>query len=94
MKRVLILFVLIMGATLARAQDIAGDWQGTLNTGMGELRLVLHFTKAADAFPLRSIRLSKLAGQIARACSIASLLLTCSRDAGFARAYNNPAYHA
>jgi hypothetical protein len=37
MKRVFILFVLIMGAPLARAQDIAGDWQGTLNTGMGEL---------------------------------------------------------
>ena len=37
-----------MGATLARAQDIAGDRQGTLNTGMGELRLVLHITKAAD----------------------------------------------
>jgi len=48
MKRLFILFVLIMGATLARAQDIAGDWQGTLNTGMGELRLVLHITKAAD----------------------------------------------
>jgi len=46
MKRVLILFVLIMGATLARAQDI--DWQGTLNTVMGELRLVLHISKAAD----------------------------------------------
>jgi len=48
MKRLFILFVLIMGATLARAQDIAGDWQGTLNTGMGELRLVLHIRKAAD----------------------------------------------
>jgi len=48
MKRVLILFVLVMGATLARAQDIAADWQGTLNTVMGELRLVLHITKAAD----------------------------------------------
>ena len=48
MKRVLILFLLTMAATVARAQDIAGDWQGTLNTGMGELRLVLHITKAAD----------------------------------------------
>ena len=47
MKRV-VLFVLTMAATLVRAQDIAGDWQGTLNTGMGELRLVLHISKAAD----------------------------------------------
>ena len=48
MKRVFILFLLTMAATLAGAQDVAGDWQGTLNTGMGELRLVLHITKAAD----------------------------------------------
>ncbi len=37
-----------MMASLAGAQDVAGDWQGTLNTGMGELRLVLHLTKAAN----------------------------------------------
>lgn len=49
MKRGFILFVLsLLATTLARAQDVAGDWQGTLNTGMGELRLVLHITKAAD----------------------------------------------
>jgi pimeloyl-ACP methyl ester carboxylesterase len=49
MKRTFILFfVLIVATTLARAQDVAGDWQGTLNTGMGELRLVLHLTKAGD----------------------------------------------
>ncbi len=48
MKRVFILFLLTIAATLACAQDIAGDWQGTLNTGMGKLRLVLHITKAAD----------------------------------------------
>jgi len=48
MKHVFILFVLTIAATFARAQDIAGDWQGTLNTGMGELRLVLHLAKAAD----------------------------------------------
>jgi uncharacterized protein len=48
MKRFFILFILTVSATLARAQDIAGDWQGTLNTGMGELRLVLHVIKAAD----------------------------------------------
>jgi len=49
MKRVLILLILIMAATFVRAQDIAGDWQGTLDTGMGKLRLVLHITKAADS---------------------------------------------
>src|SRR5215831_11087292 len=48
MKRILILLTLTMAATLTRAQDIAGDWQGTLDTGMGQLRLVLHITKAAD----------------------------------------------
>jgi hypothetical protein len=48
MKRILILITLVAAANLAQAQDIAGDWQGTLNTGMGELRLVLHITKAAD----------------------------------------------
>ncbi len=48
MKRVFIFLFLVMALTLARAQDIAGDWQGTLNTGLGELRLVLHITKAAD----------------------------------------------
>jgi pimeloyl-ACP methyl ester carboxylesterase len=32
-----------------RAQDIAGDWQGTLSVSGAELRLVLHVTKAADS---------------------------------------------
>jgi hypothetical protein len=31
----------------AQAQDVAGDWQGTLDTGQTQLRLVLHLTKAA-----------------------------------------------
>ena len=48
MKRILILLTVTMAATLARAQDITGDWQGTLDTGMGQLRLVLHITKAVD----------------------------------------------
>lgn len=48
MKRILLTLALIMAASLVRAQDIAGDWQGTLDTGMGQLRLVLHITKAAD----------------------------------------------
>src|SRR5580693_2016370 len=53
MKRILIftfLNLLLAGASLVQAQniDIAGDWQGTLNTGAGDLRLVLHITKGAD----------------------------------------------
>jgi hypothetical protein len=32
-----------------RAQDIAGDWQGTLSVSGAELRLVLHVTKFADS---------------------------------------------
>jgi len=48
MQRISILFLFALAATLAHAQDIAGDWQGALDTGMGELHLVLHITKAAD----------------------------------------------
>jgi pimeloyl-ACP methyl ester carboxylesterase len=53
MKRILIftfLNLLLAGASLVQAQniDIAGDWQGTLSTGAGDLRLVLHITKGAD----------------------------------------------
>ena len=36
-------FALLLGGTLY-AQDIAGDWQGTLKTGAG-LRVILHITK-------------------------------------------------
>ena len=38
----------VVAATFARAQDIVGDWQGTLTAGAAELRLVLHITKAPD----------------------------------------------
>lgn len=48
MKRIVILVALLVTACLSQSQDIAGDWQGALNTGMGELRLVLHIIKAAD----------------------------------------------
>ncbi len=48
MKRILTLILLTLAASLCRAQDIAGDWQGTLSAGGAELRLVLHITKAAD----------------------------------------------
>src|SRR5215470_9916653 len=48
MKRMLILFILTFGTPFLRAQDIAGDWQGPLDTGMGNLRLVLHIIQASD----------------------------------------------
>jgi uncharacterized protein len=48
MNRTLILTVLILATGFARAQDIAGDWQGTLHAGAAELRLVLHITKSPD----------------------------------------------
>ncbi len=46
MKRTLLLALFLIPATFARAQDIVGDWQGTLSIGSAELRLVLHVTKA------------------------------------------------
>jgi pimeloyl-ACP methyl ester carboxylesterase len=48
MKHFILLGVLFLTATLTHAQDIIGDWQGSLNTGAGELRLLLHITKGAD----------------------------------------------
>ena len=47
MKRIFLLTILAVAATL-HAQDIAGDWQGTIDTGEAKLRLILHVTKAAD----------------------------------------------
>ena len=32
----------------AKPSDIDGDWLGTLDTGMGRLRLVLHITNTED----------------------------------------------
>ena len=41
--------LMVLAATcVGLAQDIAGDWQGTLNAEGAELRLVLHLTKASD----------------------------------------------
>jgi hypothetical protein len=48
MNRFIATALVFLASCLAHAQDIAGDWQGTLNTGMGELRLVLHITKGTD----------------------------------------------
>ena len=47
MKRILpaaVIFLWAAGSALA--QDIAGDWEGTLHAGPADLRLVLHITKA------------------------------------------------
>lgn len=41
-------FFAFFNATAAPAQDITGDWQGTLSAGGMELRLVLHVNKSAD----------------------------------------------
>jgi uncharacterized protein len=48
MKRNLILAALALLATLANAQDIAGNWQGALDAAGTKLRLVLHISKAPD----------------------------------------------
>jgi hypothetical protein len=49
MRKTIAIMVLALAAVcVAQGQDIAGDWQGSLNTGMGELRIVLHVTKSAD----------------------------------------------
>src|ERR1700683_1720209 len=43
------IFSMILAAScLGQAQDISGDWQGTLTTPMGEFRMVLHITRSAD----------------------------------------------
>jgi len=48
MKHILTLALLIIVPALAHAQDLSGDWQGTLRASGAELRLVLHITKSAD----------------------------------------------
>src|SRR5437879_13235546 len=49
MKRLFIVLVFILVATaVSFAQDITGDWNGTLKPGGAELRLVLHITRNAD----------------------------------------------
>jgi pimeloyl-ACP methyl ester carboxylesterase len=48
-KRVLVCAVLIVfGLSASHAQNIVGDWQGTLKAGSAELRLVLHIAKNDD----------------------------------------------
>ena len=38
--------LLVMGSRVVFAQDLAGDWQGTLATGGPQLRLIVHIDKA------------------------------------------------
>src|SRR5262245_30294389 len=40
--------LLLMCSRLVPAQDLKGDWQGTLSVGPRQLRLILHVDKAAD----------------------------------------------
>lgn len=44
---VVVLLALAM-ASVAQGQDITGDWQGDLAIGAGDVRIVLHITKAPD----------------------------------------------
>jgi hypothetical protein len=44
----LALVVACMAWAQSPTPDVVGDWQGALDTGQGQLRLVLHLTKAAD----------------------------------------------
>jgi uncharacterized protein len=48
MKRFIAVAALALAASFANAQDIAGDWQGTLDAAGSKLRLVLHISKAPD----------------------------------------------
>jgi len=47
-KFIAVTALLFLVSCLAQAQDLAGDWQGTLSAGGQQLRLVLHISKAAD----------------------------------------------
>lgn len=48
MKIIISVLIFISITTFMYAQDIAGDWQGTLHAGQADLHLVLHITKATD----------------------------------------------
>lgn len=49
-KYCLLLLCMLAACTLGRAQSVAGDWEGTLKTPMGELVLVLHLTERGDVW--------------------------------------------
>lgn len=47
-KRLIMVVLAVSTACAANAQNIVGDWQGTLKAGPAELRLVLHIAKGND----------------------------------------------
>ena len=47
-KGLMITALVVCTAPFAGAKSIAGDWQGTLTTPNGDLRLVLHITEGGD----------------------------------------------
>lgn len=49
MKKIIAMALFVLAAACAvRAQDVVGDWKGTLKAGDAELRLIVHITKADD----------------------------------------------
>ena len=49
MKTIIAIAVFVtLAAGLAQGQDIAGDWQGTLNAGTAQLHLIVHITQDND----------------------------------------------
>ena len=48
MNKLYVTAFILLATAVGLAQDITGDWNGTLNTGAGQLRLVLHLAKNAD----------------------------------------------
>jgi hypothetical protein len=39
---------MVSGSMIAAAQDVVGDWTGTLHAGPADLRVVIHITKNSD----------------------------------------------
>jgi uncharacterized protein (TIGR03435 family) len=50
MKTLLMIVALVLSATASYAQDITGQWQGTLQAGAREMRLVFRITADPDGF--------------------------------------------
>lgn len=62
--------------TAPAAPNIAGDWQGTLDTGAGKLHLLLHITKAADGSLKATL---DSVDQNAKGIPVSSIAMTQSR---------------
>jgi hypothetical protein len=49
MKKLILVAILIFsGVSVAHAQEVIGDWQGTLKTAGGDLHLALHISESKD----------------------------------------------